>query len=144
LATTTCLQDILTAFKTVLDSAGLDVKVHEEEPYEGAEQRSVVLTPAAGHTAMPALGLRITSTTRALEEHCRLQVSCFFDDQPNCRALVDKVNQALFDHADELERVYDIHNLRRTLGPIPGPVDAGVRESHILMDFEFYTYRAVS
>jgi len=144
LPSTTSLQDILTAFKAVLDSAGLGVKVYEGEPYEGAEQRSVVLTPAAGHTARPALGLRISSTTRALEEHCTLQISCFFDDQPNCRALVDKVNQALFDHADELERAYDIHNLKRTLGPIPGPVDAGIRESHILMDFEFYTHRAVS
>jgi len=141
---TSSLQDILTAFKTILDSAGLSVEVYEEVPYEGAEQRSVVLTPVAGHTARPALGLRISSTTRALEEHCTLQVSCFFDDQPNCRALVDKVNQALFDHIDDLEDVYDIHNLRRTLGPISGPVPPGVRESHMLMDFEFHTYRAVT
>jgi hypothetical protein len=115
-----------------------------ETPYEGAEARSVVLTPTAGHTEMPCLGLRITSTTRAMEEHCTLQISCFHDEQEACRSLADKVNQALFDHAGDLERVYDIHNLRRTLGPIPGPVDIGVRESHILMAFQFYTHRAVT
>lgn len=141
---TTSLQDILTAFKTVLDSAGLGVQVYEEQPYEGAEQRSLVLRPVAGHAASPALGLRITSTTRAKEEYCTLQISCFFDDQASCRSLADKVSQALFDHVDDLERVYDIHDLKRSLGPIPGPVDAGVRESHILMDFEFYTHRAVT
>jgi hypothetical protein len=141
---TTPLQDILAALKAVLDSTELGVQVYAEMPYEGAEQRSVVLTPVAGHTTRPALGLRITSAIRALEEHCTLQVSCFFDDQPSCRSLADKVNQALFDHADELERLYDIHDLKRTLGPVPGPVDAGVRESHMLMAFEFYTHRAVT
>jgi hypothetical protein len=144
LPSTTPLQGILAAFKAVLDAAELGVKVYEEMPYEGAEQRSIVLAPVAGHTARPALGLRITSNTRALEEHCTLQVSCFFDDQPNCRALADKVNQALFDHMDEFGRLYDIHDLRRTVGPVPGPVDVGVRVSHILMGYEFYTHRAVT
>jgi len=134
----------LTAFKTVLDSAGLGVKVYEEQPYEGAEQRSVVLKPLGGPTARPSLGLRITPTTRAMEEYYTLQISCFFDDQVSCRSLVDKVNQTLFDHVDELERVYDIHDLKRAAGPVPGPVDVGVRESHILMHFEFYTHRVVS
>jgi hypothetical protein len=141
---TTPLQDVLAAFKTVLDAAGLGVEVYEQQPYEGAEQRSVVLTPVAAHTARPALGLRITSTIRALEEHCRLQVGCFHDERADCRSLADKVSQVIFDHVDEFERVYDIHDLRRTLGPIPGPVDSGVRESYMLMDFEFYTHRAVT
>jgi hypothetical protein len=141
---TTPLQDVLAAFKTVLDAAGLGVEVYEQQPYEGAEQRSVVLTPVAAHTARPALGLRITSTIRALEEHCRLQVGCFHDERADCRSLADKVSQVIFDHVDEFERVYDIHDLRRTLGPIPGPVDSGVRESYMLMHFEFYTHRAVT
>jgi hypothetical protein len=141
---TTPLQDSLAAFKTVLDAAGLGVEVYEQQPYEGAELRSVVLTPVAGHTVRPALGLRITSTMRALEEHCRLQVGCFHDEQADCRSLADKLSQVIFDHVDEFERVYDIHDLRRALGPIPGPVDAGVRESYLLMDFEFYTHRAVT
>jgi hypothetical protein len=141
---TTPLQDILAAFKTILDAAELGAEVYEQEPYEGAEQRSVVLTPVAGHTARPALGLRITSTIRALEEYCRLQIGCFHDEQADCRSLADMVSQIIFDHADDFERVYDIHDLRRTLGPIPGPVNSGVRESYMLMDFEFYTHRAVT
>jgi hypothetical protein len=144
LASTTPLQDILGAFKFVLDGAGLGVVVYEESPYDGAEQRSVVLSPVAGHTNKPSLGLRITSSMRGLEEHCRLQIDCFYDDQSNCRRLVDKVSQAIFDHADELERVHDIHDVRRVMGPIAGPVDAGLRESHIILDFELYTHRAVT
>jgi len=141
---TTSLQDILAAFKTVLDSASLGVTVYEEQPYGGAKERSVVLTPVAGHTARPALGLRITSTMRALEEHCRLQIDCYYDDQAKCRSLTDQVSQALFDHADEFAQTYDIHDLRRVLGPIPGPGEAHVRQSRILMDWEFYSYRAVA
>jgi hypothetical protein len=144
LASTTPLQDIVGAFKSVLDGAELGVVVYEESPYDGAEQRSVVLSPVAGYTNKPSLGLRIASSIRALEEHCRLQIDCFYDDQANCRRLVDKVSQTIFDHADELERVCDIHDLRRVMGPIPGPVDAGLRESHMILDFQFYTHRAVT
>jgi len=138
------LQDILAAFKTLLDAGGLGVTVYEEMPYEGVKQRSVVLTPVAGHTTRPALGLRITSNMRALEEYCRLQIDCYYDNQTKCRSLADQVNQTLADHADELESVYDIHDLRRVLGPIPGPRQANVRESRILMDYEFYMHRAVT
>jgi hypothetical protein len=144
LASTTSLQDILGAFKAVLDGAGLGVTVYEELPYEGADARSVVLTPGGGPTARPALGLRISPTTRAMEDHCRLQISCFYDDQVGCRVLADKVSQALLDHIDEFESTYDIHDLKRSTGPAPGPVEAGVRESHLRMDFEFYTHRAVT
>jgi len=141
---TTPLQDILAAFKAVLDSAGLGVAVYEEQPYEGAKERSVVLTPVAGHTARPALGLRITSTMRALEEHCRLQIDVYYDDQAKCRSLADQVNQTLADHADEFAQTYDIHDLKRVLGPIPGSGEANVRESRLLMDYEFYTHRVVT
>jgi hypothetical protein len=54
------------------------------------------------------------------------------------------VNQALFDHVDGLERVYDVHDLKLSAGPVPGPVETGLHESHIRMDFEFYTHRAVT
>jgi hypothetical protein len=128
----------------VLDTAGLGVIVYEEMPYEGADIRSIVLTPVAGHTTKPSLGMRISSTIKGVEENCTLQVSCFFDDPAKCRALVDKVAQVLFDHADELEILYDIHGLKRSLGPIPGPVDANIRGSHMLMDFQFYTHRVVT
>ena len=141
---TTPLQDILAAFKAVLDAASLGISVYVEMPYDGAKERSIVLTPVAGHTVRPALGLRITSTMRALEEHCKLQIDVYYDNQTKCRSLVDQVNQTLADHAGEFAQIYDIHDLKRVLGPIPGPGQPHVRQSRILMDFEFYTHRAVT
>lgn len=141
---TTPLQDILAAFKAVLDAAALGVRICEEMPYDGAPNRSVVLTPAAGFTKNPAIGLWITSTMRALEEHCRLQIDVYYDDQAKCRSLADRVNQAIVDHASELCSSHDIHDLKRVLGPIPGPTDRDVRESRLLIDYDFYTHRAMT
>lgn len=141
---TTPLQAILAAFKAILEGAGLGVKVYEEMPYDGAPSRSVILTPVAGHTAESALDLRTSPNMRAVEEHCRLQIDCYYDDQNKCRVLTDKVSQTLFDHVDEFARVYDIHGLKRAFGPIPGPGEPNKRESRLLMDYEFYTHRAVT
>lgn len=138
------LQDIVAAFKAVLDAAKLGVSVYEEEPYPGTHRRCVVLTPVGGFDARSALNLQVTPNMRALEEHCRLQVDCYYDTLVKCRELVDKVAQVIVDHDDEFDRVYDIHDIRRVLGPIPGPSPPNVRETRYLMDFEFYTYRPVT
>ncbi len=73
-----------------------------------------------------------------------MQVDCWYDNQEQCRILTDKVSQTLFDHADDFDRVYDVHDLKRVLGPIPGPPESNARQSKMIMDFECYTYRAVT
>jgi len=141
---TTPRQDARAAFKAVLDQATLGVQVCDRMPYEGAEQRSVVLTLVSGVTRRPALGLRITPEMRALEEHHRLQVDCYYDDTVEVEKLADKVEQAIMDHVDTLENTYDIHDVRKVADIDSTPPDATLRESRIIMDFEFYTHRAIS
>lgn len=141
---TTPRADIRTAFKTILDQANLGVTVYERMPYEGAEQRSVVLTLVSGVSKKPALGLRITSDTRALEEHHRIQVDCYYDDHAEVEKLADKVEQAIMDHVDTLENTYDVHDVRKAVDIDTTPPDATLRESRIILGFEFYTHRAVT
>lgn len=142
--TTTPRQDARAAFKAILDSANLGVTVHDRMPYEGAEQRSVVLTLVSGVSRHPALGNQVTATQRALEEHHRIQVDCYYDGQVEVEKLADKVEQAIMDHLDELESTYDVHNVNKVADVDTAPLDSSLRESRILMDFEFYTHRAVT
>ena len=53
-----------------------------------------------------------SSTKRGFEEQYRLQLDCY-DDDIAVDALADKVEQALVDATDTLEKAYDIHNLRK-------------------------------
>jgi len=141
---TTPRQDVRAAFKAILDAGNLGVTVHGCMPYEGAEQRSVVLTLVSGFSRRSALGLRITSEMRALEEHHRIQIDCYHDDQAECEKLADNVEQAIMDHLDELESTYDVHNVSKVTDIDATPPDSTLRESRILMDFDFYTHRAVT
>jgi hypothetical protein len=141
---TTPRQDARAAFKTILDQANLGVTVYDHMPYEGAEQRSVVLTMVSGVSRRPSLGLRISASMRALEEHHRLQIDCYYDDPVECGKLADKVEQAIMDHLDELEFTYDVHDVSKVTDIDTTPPDATLRESRIIMDFEFYTHRAIS
>lgn len=141
---TTPRQDIRLAFKVILDQANLGVPVHDRMPYEGAEQRSVVLTLVSGVSRHPAIGNQATATQLALEEHHRIQVDCYHDDQAEVEKLADQVEQAIMDRAKILESTYDVHDVRKVADIDTAPPDPLLRESRILMDFDFYTHRAVT
>lgn len=141
---TTPRSDARATFKAILDQANLGVAVHDRMPYEGTEQRSVVLTLVSGVTRKPAIGIRIREELRAFEEHHRIQIDCYSDDQEECEKLADKVEQAIMDRLDELESLYDIHDIKKVVDIDTAPADPMLRESRILMDFDFYTHRAVT
>jgi len=132
------------AFKSVLETAQLGVPVYAEMPYEGAEQRSVVLTIVSGWDRSPSIGLRHSKSSSALEERYRLQIDCYHDDQTEVKKLADKVMQAIADRLDLLRATYDIHGVRRLVITQTQPPESMVRESRILLDYEFYTHRALS
>ena len=141
--TTTPRQDVRAAFKAILDSANLGVTVHDRMPYEGAEQRSVVLTLVSGVSRPPALGNQITPTQQALEEHHRIQVDCYHDDQTQAGMLAGKMEQAIMDSVDTLASTYDVHDVRKLQDLDVAPPDPMLRECRVILDFGFYTHRTV-
>lgn len=141
---TTPRQDVRSAFKTILEAANLGVTVYERMPYEGAEPRSVVLTLVSGSNQSPGIGARFSQTQRAFENRFRLQVDCYHDDKAEADKLADKVEQAIMDRLDVLRSTYDIHDVRKIVDSDTLPPDPTLHETRILMDFEFFTHRAVT
>ena len=141
--TTTPRQDVRAAFKAILETANLGVRVYDRMPYEGAEMRSVVLTVVSGLSRRPALGLQIQSGMRGLEEHHRIQVDCYHDDQAEAGKLAGNVEQAIMDSVDTLASTYDIHDVRKLQDVDVAPPDPTLRECRVLLDFGFYTHRTV-
>jgi hypothetical protein len=141
---TTPRQSARVAFKAVLEAANLGVDVLERMPYEGAPSRSVVLTMVSGVTRKPAIGLRTSEATRALEEHHRIQIDCYHEDQAECERLAERVEQVILDHAETFEATYDILDVSKAADIDTTPPDSTVRQTRIQMDFLFYTHRAVS
>jgi hypothetical protein len=140
---TTPRQDARAAFKAILDAANLGVPVFDRMPYEGAEQRSVVLTLISGVSRPSALGNQITPTQQALEEHHRIQVDCYHDDQTQAGMLAGKVEQVIMDSADTLASTYDIHDVRKLQDMDVAPPEPTLRECRVLLDFGFYTHRTI-
>ena len=140
---TTPRQDARAAFKTILDAANLGVPVFDRMPYEGAEQRSVVLTLVSGVSRPSALGNQITPTTQAVEEHHRIQIDCYYDDQTQTGMLAGKVEQAIMDSVDALASTYDIRDVRKLQDMDMAPPDPMLRECRVILDFGFYTHRTV-
>jgi hypothetical protein len=137
-------RSVRAAFKQVLEGAELDVPIYAHMPYEGAEQRSVVLTIVSGINQRPAIGNQFAPTKKGLEEHYRLQVDCYHDDKDEIDKLADAVEQAIMDSQDELEETYGIFNVRKVTDiDAPAPA-ANLREARVLMDFEFYTHRELA
>jgi len=132
------------AFATILTNADLGVPVYTRMPYWGAEPRSVVLTIVSGSSRRGALGLWIRAGVRGLEEPYRLRADCYHDDQLECEKLADKVEQGIVESASVLASTYDIHNVRKVADIDTMPPDLLLRESRILLDFEFYTHRALT
>ena len=132
------------AFKNILDAAELDVPVYERMPYEGAEQRSVVLTIATITSQRPAIGNQITSTKKGLEEHYRLQVDCYHDDKAEADKLADAVEQVIMEAQDDLEETYGIFDVKKVADIDTLPPASHLRETRILMDFQFYTHRELT
>lgn len=119
-------------------------------PFDGADQRSVVLTIISGTSKSPGIGLRKSTTKRGLMEQYRLQVDVNYDDKTECGKLADKVEQTIWDAHDTLRDTYDIHGLRKVLDVDTLPLgtslrmDVIIREARVLMDFEFYTHRELT
>lgn len=141
---TTPRQNVRSAFKTILVAANLGVTVHERMPYEGAEQRSVVLQLVSGSNRSPGIGLRFSSAERATEEPRRIQIDCYHDDPAEAEKLADKVGQAIMDHLDVLRSTYDIHHVRMSVEIDTLPDDPLVKLTRIRQDWEFFTHRAVT
>ena len=135
--------DVRAAFKAILDAAELDVPVYERMPYEGAEQRSVVLTLVSGVSRPSAIGNQITPTQQALEEHHRIQIDCYYDGQTEAGMLAGKVVQAIMDAVDTLASTYDIHDVRKLQDMDVAPPEPTLRECRVLLDFGFYTHRTI-
>jgi hypothetical protein len=127
----------------VLDAANLGVTVYSQMPYEGADERSVVLTFVSGVSRPSALGNRITATERAIEEHHRIQVDCYHDDQVQVGVLAAKVEQAIEDATDTFASTYDIHDVRKAQDVDVPASEPLLQESRVLLEFTFYTYRSV-
>jgi len=143
---TTPRESVRAAFKIVLDAANLGVTVYDRLPFEGAEQRSVVLTQISGLNRSPGIGLRMSTTKRGLENWYRFQVDCYYDDKTEASKLADKVEQALMEAIDILRATYDIHDLRKVGDSDSAPAGAtvGSKEARILMEFTFYTHRELT
>lgn len=141
---TTPRQDVRAAFKTILTQANLGVIVYERMPYEGAEPRSVILTLVSGSNRSPGIGARFSSTQRAFEVTHRMQVDVYHDDKAECEKLADRVEQAIMDHLDTLRNTHDVHDVRKIVDTDTLPEDPLLRQTRILMDFEFFTHRAVT
>ena len=140
---TTPRQDARAAFKAILDAANLGVPVFDRMPYEGAEQRSVVLTLVSGVSRPSALGNQITPTQQAIEEHYRIQIDCYYDDQTQAGMLAGKVEQAIMDAVDTLASTYDIHDVRKPQDMDGAPPDPTLRECRVILEFTFYNHRTV-
>jgi hypothetical protein len=140
---TTPRQDARAAFKAVLDAANLGVTTYAQMPYEGTEPRSVVLTMISGVSRPSALGNRVTTTGRALEEHHRIQIDCYHDDQVQAGMLAAKVAQAIEDATDAFASIYDIHDVRKAQDADMAASEPMLQESRVLLEFTFYTYRSV-
>jgi hypothetical protein len=132
------------AFARILTDANLGVRVYDRMPYEGAEQRSVVLTVVSGVSRRPALSLLVSPFVRTLEEHYRLQVDCYHDDQVECEKLADAVEQVIMNEVDALATTYDIHQVKKSVDSDSAPADATARQARILLQFDFYIHRAVT
>jgi hypothetical protein len=140
---TTPRASVRAAFKAILEAANLGVTIHERLPYPGADPRSVVLTIVSGTNRSPSIGLRKDSTKRGFEEQYRLQLDCY-DDDTAVDALADKVEQALVDATDTLEKAYDIHNLRKIADIDSAADQTPSTEGRVIMDFTFYTHRELT
>jgi hypothetical protein len=140
---TTPRHDARVAFKAVLDGAQLGVTVHERMPYEGADQRSLVLTIVSGVSRPSALGNQVSPAECAIEEHLRIQIDCYHDNQTQAGHLAGKVEQAIIDAAETFAATYDIHDVRKLDDFDVASPDPMVRECRVLLDFGFYTHRVV-
>jgi hypothetical protein len=138
---TTPRESVRAAFAAVLEAGDLGVTIHDRLPYEGADPRSVVLTIISGTSRSPSIGLRKNADKHGFEEHYRLQVDCY-DDRLEVGKLADKVEQALVDAIDTLDRGHDIHNLRKAVDSDQAPTES--REGRVLMEFTFYTHRELT
>jgi hypothetical protein len=143
---TTPRESVRAAFKTILEAADLGVTVYDRLPFEGAEERSVVLTQISGLNRSPGIGLRKSTSKRGLENWYRFQVDCYYDDKTEVSKLADKVEQALMEAIDTLRATYDIHDLRKVADSDSAPAGAavGTRLARILMEFTFYTHRELT
>ena len=145
---TTTRQEVRAAFKIILSDANLGVKIYDRMPYEGAEPRSVVLTIVSGSSSVPAVGSYAHLNIRSRQERYRLQVDCYHDDKAEADKLADKAEQAIMDNLAVLRSTYGIYDVKKVLDTDtlpPGQTqDAMLREARVLLDFEFYTHRAVS
>jgi hypothetical protein len=138
---TTPRESVRAAFAAVLEAANLGVTIHDRLPYEGADPRSVVLTIVSGNNRSPGIGLRKSADKRGFEEYYRLQVDCY-DDRLEVGKLADRVEQAIVDAIDTLEKGHDIHNLRKPVDSDQAPTES--REGRVLMEFTFYTHRELT
>jgi hypothetical protein len=150
---TTPREDVRVAFKTILDAASLGVTVYKELPFEGADQRSVVLSMVSGTSRSPGVGMYGTkagATGRAVREEYRLQVDVNYDDKAQCHVLADAVEQAIWNAHDTLRDTYDIHGLQKMLDVDALPYGASLRmpvltrEARVIMDWMFWTHRKVA
>ncbi len=151
-------ESVRAAFKTILDvvfvsggtGASFGVAVYDRLPFEGADQRSVILTMVSGTSRSPGAGLRKSLTKRGLIDQYRLQVDCNYDDKTVCGQLADAVEQALMDAIDTLRTTYDIHNLRKMLDVDALPIGTSLRvpvltrEARIIQDYTFWTHRELA
>lgn len=130
------------AFAAILTAANLGVPIYTRMPYQSAEPRSVVITIVSGASRRGALGL-IHAAFHGLEEPYRLRADCYHDDQLECEKLADKVEQAIVESASILASTHDIHNVSKVVDLETTPPDAMLRQSWIILEFDFYTHRVV-
>jgi hypothetical protein len=138
---TTPRETVRAAFAAVLEAANLGVTIHDRLPYEGADPRSVVLTIVSGTSRSPGIGLRKSTDKRGFEEQYRLQLDCY-DDRSEVGKLADRVEQAIVDAIDTLEKGHDVRNLRKAVDSDRAPAES--REGRVLMEFTFYTHRELT
>jgi hypothetical protein len=142
--TTNPRQSVTQAFKTILDQASIGVTVYEEMPVGGAPQRSVVFTLVTGTNRSPAIGMQFSDSVRALEESFRLQIDCYYDDPDKANALSDHVQQIIADSLDVLRDAHDIHDIRKVIDTNMPAEDPSLKEWRKLMQYTFYTHRAIT
>jgi hypothetical protein len=154
LSATTPREDVRAAFVTILTDANLGVSIYKELPFEGADQRSIVLTMVSGTSRSPGVGMyggpAANPTGRAVMNLYHLQVDINYDDKAGCSQLADQVEQAIWEAHEELRDTYDIHGLQKVLDIDTLPLGASLRmpvltrEARVIMDWTFWTHRQLA
>jgi len=124
------------AFYTVLyDALGSGIDVVKYRPPEGVSGRAIVLGIVSGSNRVPALGQRVSSTQRGLEERYRIQIDVFEIDREQAEIYADKVEQAIKDALDML-RSCGVEDVKKIVDADVGGTEQLQYEAHVILDYE--------